>query len=109
MIPDPLQVQRLTARTRARDHEVTAELEVERRQRRIAIVGKARDTLIGGQGALFRRGSQIERDAVEEAFVIGDVLLAKRRIGLACRARQIAAKSAPPRRPLPGWGSCRIR
>ena len=71
LVPDALQVEGLAAGTRTGYHKVAAVLEEGGSQVGVALVGKAVDTLVGRQGQLLGRGSQLQADATEEGVEVG--------------------------------------
>ena len=77
VVPDPLQVGRLRAGTRAGDEQVAGVVEVERRQGRIAARGERGDTLVDGHRRA-RRRPKVERDAIEELAMVPDVGVTQR-------------------------------
>ena len=83
MIPIRTHPSTLTARTRAGDHEVSAELKIERCQGRIVAGPKVHDALVGGCAS---RLAQFERYTTDERPVNAGRRLAQRHKEAAWRA-----------------------
>jgi hypothetical protein len=91
-VPDSLQVERLRARTRARDHEVAAELEVEGREGLVPAFCEAPDPLVGRQVRAAGAGAERDRRSVEERPVVSHVVLEELRVRLAARRLEVARR-----------------
>ena len=86
VVPDSLKVRRHRSRTAARNEQVARELEVDRLELRIRFASRdRRETFVGGNRA---RATEVERDAVEQAIVIGDVRVAQARVSPRRRCRR---------------------
>ena len=109
VVPDPLEIGGLAARPGAGDQEVAAVLEVERHQPRI-VGPELPHALVGGQPPrLVGRRSQVQRHAVEQALMVGDVILQE---GLVRLPRGAGESLRGDRRRGPcrrGRGTCRSR
>ena len=110
--PEALQVGGHVARARAADQQVPAEVEVERRQRRVgAALGQRRVPFVGRQrgrrAALGLAVVKLDAHAVEVAAVVGDVGGAQLLVRLGrrpwrCR-RAVALSGSAVRRPAKPW------
>ena len=101
LVPDALQIERLRARPRARDHQIAPELEKQSRQRGIVPARETGDALVGGQRALGHRFTEMQRDALEKSPVVLLVRLLDLPIALAPQIQQRVAGlhhgiNAPP-------------
>ena len=75
LVPEALQVRRLRTGPRAGNQQVAAVLEIERRKTGIVAVAEPTHALVGRHAL---RGSEIERDAIEQLLVVADVRGAQR-------------------------------
>ena len=90
VVPDALQVGRLRTGPAAGDQQVAAELEIKRRQLRVAASGKSLDPFVGRQlGSV--TGAQIERYPAKQPLMVGQVVAVNLGVALGNRAIELLA------------------
>ena len=89
LVPDPLQVGRLRARTRRGDQHIAPELEQQRREGRVVGAVEFLQPFVGGKRGVGRR-AEVDAHAPEEALVLGGV----RRLEILRMSSADAARSA---------------